>query len=185
MISIDRLRRALAFLFLAGAFLSGNVALAQSEVSTESRVKAAYVYNFAKYVEWPGVAAQGPLRLCIAGSDSLDRMLEALEGRQAQGRVIQVMKGVPLAQLRHCQMVFVGRGDAALLHDVVQATSGAAVLVVGDADGFIGAGGGIGLVVADDRVRFEVNAEALKLGRLRASAQMLKLARNAAELTVR
>ena len=57
--------------------------------------------------------------------------------------------------------------------------------MVGDVDGFIDAGGGIGLVVADDRVQFEINLEALQRVKLRASAQMLKLARNAAELRVR
>ena len=185
---MNRIERALlgvrTALALVSACLAG-AALADSGDTTESRVKAAYVYNFAKYIEWPGTAAQDPLRLCLPGNDRLGEAFNALEGRQAQGRAIHVLNGVPLGQLARCQIVFVGQGDAALLAAVIRSAAESPTLVVGDVDGFIDAGGGIGLVVADDRVQFEVNLEALQRAKLRASAQMLKLARNADELRVR
>ena len=134
-----------------GVRMSGGAALADSGDTTESRVKAAYVHNFAKYIEWPGTAAQDPLRLCLPGNDRLGEAFNALEGRQAQGRAIHVLNGVPLGQLARCQIVFVGQGDAALFAAVIRSAAESPTLVVGDVDGFIDAGGGIGLVVADDR----------------------------------
>jgi len=85
----------------------------------EYRVKAAYIYNFAKYVDWPGVESKD-FRVCSAGRDDLGGALFALDRRLAQGREIQVRQNVALDQLKDCQIIFVGDRDNKLLASVVR-----------------------------------------------------------------
>jgi hypothetical protein len=100
-----RMKARLALCLLAlGATLPAS---AQSAVPTLDRLKVAYVYNFAKFVELPGTEEQ-PIRLCVVGKDDpYDRML-SLNRRIAQKREIQVRRDVPLGQLKDCGIVFVG-----------------------------------------------------------------------------
>lgn len=142
----------------------------------EYRVKAAYIYNFAKYVDWPSV--DGKLfHVCTAGRDDLGGALFALDRRLAQGREIQVRQNVALDQLKDCQIIFVGDRDSKLLSSVVRQLLGAPVLIVSDHLQAVEAGAHITLASAEDRVEFDVNLATLQRANLKASSQMLKLAR--------
>ncbi len=140
------------------------------------RVKAAYIYNFAKYVDWPGMEAKD-FYVCSAGRDDLGGALFALDRRLAQGREIQVRQNVALDQLKECQIIFVGEKDSKLLSSVVRQLLGAPVLIVSDNQQAVEAGAHITLASAEDRVEFDVNLATLQRANLRASSQMLKLAR--------
>ena len=142
----------------------------------EYRVKAAYIYNFAKYVDWPGVESKD-FRVCSAGRDDLGGALFALDRRLAQGREIQVRQNVALDQLKDCQIIFVGDRDNKLLASVVRQLGGAPVLIVSDNQQAVDAGAHIALASAEDRVEFDVNLANLQRANLKASSQMLKLAR--------
>jgi len=152
-------------------------AVAQSTNSmAEYRVKAAYIYNFAKYVDWPVVDSK-EFHVCTAGRDDLGGALSALDRRLAQGREIQVRQNVTMDQLKDCQIIFVGEKDSKLLTSVVRQLWGAPVLIVSDNQQAAEAGAHITLASADDRVEFDVNLATLQRANLKASSQMLKLAR--------
>ena len=162
---------------LALMALSGIAVQAQSANSmSEYRVKAAYIYNFAKYVDWPGVETK-EFHVCTAGRDDLGGALFALDRRLAQGREIQVRQNVALDQLRDCQIIFVGDRDSKLLTSVVRQLLGTPVLIVSDNQQAVEAGAHIALASVEDRVEFDVNLATLQRANLKASSQMLKLAR--------
>ena len=143
----------------------------------EYRVKAAYIYNFAKYVDWPGDETK-PFRVCTAGRDDLGGALAALDRRMAQGREIQVRRDVALDQLKECQIAFLGETESKLLPQVIRQLNGAPVLVVSDIRQSVDTGAHVLLAATDDRVEFDVNLASMQRANLKASSQMLKLARS-------
>lgn len=153
------------------------VAAAVLEAAEESAVKAAFIYNFAKFVDWPEDAwNRSPrLRLCVSGGGDLAQALAALESKPpVRGKPVEVRQRARGDDGSGCHILVVtGRGG------IGQPVPGsaAALLTVGDSDGFAGSGGVIGLVVEGDKVRFEVNPEAAQRAGLKLSSQILKLAR--------
>jgi hypothetical protein len=149
---------------------------AQTAPQTADRIKAAYVYNFAKFVEMSG-ADEKSIRLCVLGKDDLNGAMLSLHRRMAQGREIQVRKDVPADQIKDCAMAFVGDSDARLLPSLVRLLGNAQVLLVSDARQAIDLGAHLSLHFNDDRVEFDVNLLNLQKSNIKASSQMLKLAR--------
>jgi hypothetical protein len=161
-----------------GALAVGLVfpVLAQTSGQAVDRIKTAYLYNFAKFVELP-LPDEKSIRVCILGKDDLNGAMLSLNRRTAQGREITVRKEVPLEQLRDCSMVFVAEVDARLLPAVVRQLGGVPVLLISDGRQAVDQGAHLALLHNDDRVEFDVNLLNLQKSNIRASSQMLKLAR--------
>jgi YfiR/HmsC-like len=147
--------------------------------SGEHQLKAAFLYNFAKFVEWPeaNFSQQQKINLCVVGHDQFGPALDTIERKMAQGREVLVRRDTLPDAVRDCQIVFVSASETKNLARVLQAVTGANALTVSDMEGFCEAGGMIALVVADKRVAFEVNLDAAHRADLKLSAQLLKLAR--------
>lgn len=145
----------------------------------EYQIKAAYLINFARYMEWPAgrLPAGAVLRLCLLGRDPFGGSLLALEGRPVQGREVRFRQADSLDQALECHIVFVSGSEERRLGLILRGLSGRGVLSVSDIEGFAEAGGGIGMVTEDDRVRFDINQAALTRDGLRASSQLLRLGR--------
>lgn len=155
---------------------AGPVA-AQADRASAEAVKTGFVYNFAKFTEWPADADEtAALRICTPDAQPLDGRLAQLHGRGLQNRTISVHTGVRPAQWKDCHVLFVSAGDAAQLDVLLRGLAHAPVLTVGDLPGFAQAGGMIGLREEDKRIRFEINLAAAQRAGLRLSSQMLKLA---------
>lgn len=161
-----------------GALAVGLVfpVFAQTSGQAVDRIKTAYLYNFAKFVELP-LPDEKSIRVCILGKDDLNGAMLSLNRRTAQGREITVRKEVPLEQLRDCSMVFVAEVDARLLPAVVRQLGGVPVLLISDGRQAVDQGAHLALLHNDDRVEFDVNLLNLQKSNIRASSQMLKLAR--------
>lgn len=167
-------RRALATLMAVGACS----ALASAQGASEPAVKAGFVYNFAKFTEWPPGAIPGSqVSVCLVGADPLGAVSALLDGRPLQGRTIMVRRQVRGEDIKTCSIVFITEVDERRQAEALRAVHGLPVLTIGDADGFIDAGGQIGLVAADNRIQFEVNLEAAQRVGLKINSQLLKLAR--------
>ena len=152
----------------------------QAQSVTEYQVKAAYLFNFAKFVEWPVEAfasADAPLQICILGQDPFGRDFEQIVmDKTVNGHRIEVAHPEGVPQARACHIVFVGTGEKQV-RPILQALKGAGVLTVGDAPGFIKMGGVIGFVMDENRVRFEINQKAAEQARLKLSARLLAVAK--------
>lgn len=158
---------------------------AQAQVLSEAQIKAGFVYNFARYIEWPAEAFFGKdatFVMCLVGRDTLGTPLDSFDGRTVHGHPVVVRRmGGASEDFRGCHVLFVSESEQRRAASIVRASQ-AALLTVSDIDGFIDMGGGIGLVNADERIQFEINLGALQRASLKASSQLLKLARNSSSL---
>jgi len=130
----------------------------------EYEVKAAYLFNFARFTEWPA-PQEGPLQVCLAGRDPFGAALSALEGRPVQNRTVHVKRDVAVADIAGCNILFVADSEERRLPLIVRAASAHPVLTVSDIEAFTDNGGMIGLYLADQRVQFELRTHAIELGR--------------------
>jgi hypothetical protein len=158
----------------------GAPSIARGESAPEYTVKAAFLYNFAKFVEWPADAFAGPaspIVLFVYGVDPFGDALKSLKGKTANGRPIVVRYAANLGELERCHLLFVSASSMALLPKILQATKSWSVLTVGDVDGFARDGGTINLVNEGQRVVIEINTEAAQRSRLKISSKLLALAK--------
>lgn len=153
----------------------------ETETASESTIKAAFIYNFVKFIEWPGEAAINrvpSIVLGVLGDDVLAADLESVvAGRTVAGRPLEVRRFSAVDKVRPCHILFVAASKAALISDVLDRLAGAPVLTVGDVPGFARAGGIVNFYDQDRRIRFEVNREAAELAGLNLSSRLLGLAR--------
>lgn len=166
------------FLLLAAA--AAGTARAEGPPAPEYAVKAAFLYNFAKFVEWPADAFRGPrdpMTLCVLGEDPLAGEIEqTVGGKTAMGRQIAVRRLAKLAGLDECRILFVSASEEPRLDQVLAAVAGRAVLTVGEEEGFLRAGGIISFVVRQNRVRFQIDRAAAARAGLTISSRLLELA---------
>lgn len=165
-------------LFAAQIALAAMLVRADSTVA-EYQLKAAYLFNFAKFTEWPAAAlpAGAPVTVCVTGRDPFGEMLSGIETKTIQNRPVRIRRGVRIDDLRGCHLVFVGDGDERRLPELFRNAEAASALTLGDTEGFVDHGGTIGLVTRDNRILFDVNMDSARRAGLRLSSQMLKLAR--------
>jgi YfiR/HmsC-like len=176
----ERLRRAgwLAVVVAIGGF-SG--AAAEGRLVDEYQVKAAFLYNFAKFVEWPPQAfrdASVPIVICVLGQNPFGRSLEeAVDGKIVEDRRLVVRQFADVRQVSGCHILFVSSSERKSLRVILGDLKDSGVLTVGETDGFTAEGGVISLQLEGDRVRFEINLEAAARQKLRISSKLLSLAR--------
>ena len=161
--------------------LLGAVTASAADGSTDAQVKAAFVYNFAKFTEWPAAAfasPQAPIRLCLSGVDETQtKAFAAIEGKPVQGREVRIKRNPTTAEIGECNILYVGDEEPRRAQATLQAARNASVLTVSDSEGFADTGGVIGLVYADNRIQFEVNLAAAQRAGLKIASQVLKIAR--------
>lgn len=145
------------------------------EVASEGQLKAAYLVNFLKYIEWPGTRTT--VNICLFGRDSLGPYLANYEGRQVGGRELRIRKVNSPEQLADCQELFIPETEEARAGAVLRWVDKQAILTVSDAETFARDGGAIALIRTEGRLQFDINADALNRANLKASSQMLRLAR--------
>jgi YfiR/HmsC-like len=147
----------------------------------EEEVKAAFLFHFVRFVEWPQEFAPGPdstIVLGVLGDDPMADVLErTIAGKRIDGRALTLRRFAGPAAVRPCHVLFLPTGRAPDLPRVLQELHGAPVLIVGDSPGFARAGGVINFFLEDDRVRFEINLAAAARAGLRISSKLLTLAR--------
>lgn len=166
---------------LLTAFNPPGVRLVDAAQSpTEFQVKAAYLFNFLKFVEWPDDPGADPHGKWIIGfvgdtpvSDELERLVE---GKSVLGRDLQVRKFQPGDNLSACNILFIGESQKKRLPAILAALRGSSVLTVADMENFISAGGMVAFVVEDSRVKVAIDVAATGRARLRVSSKLLALA---------
>ena len=142
----------------------------------EYEVKAAMLYNFAKFVEWPGEGRE-PLVIGVLGKDPFGPVLdEVVRDKTVHGRPLVVRRFHQLAELGACHILFIARSESRLIPEVLEPLHKAGVLTVADIDQFAKSGGVIGFTMDNGRIRFEINLGAARRAGLRISSRLLGLA---------
>jgi hypothetical protein len=174
-------RMAGAVLMAALSIGGARLAWAQSSASSEYQVKAAFLFHFAQFVDWPPESFQGagsPLTYCTVGGDPFRGALDSsLSGKTIEGRPVRVMHFKEATEIRGCQILFVGAADKKFVSGTLTSLNRSPVLTVGESAQFAQEGGMIGFLLEDNKVRFDINLEAAEGAKLKISARLLALAR--------
>lgn len=147
----------------------------------EYQVKAAYLYNFAKFVEWPAgafEASTAPITFCVLGQNPFGRFLtEALSGKTIDSRPLVLREVSDPEQAANCHVVFISSSERKRLRRLLDAVRGRGVLTVGECDDFAAQGGIVRFALEGGKVRLEFNLDAAGDARLKISSKLLGLAK--------
>ena len=153
--------------------------LAQEQHS-EYEVKAAFLFNFAKFVEWPANAfatTNSPIVIGILGKNVFGENLQkTIRDRKVNNRSFQFRNFESAADATNCHILFISASEKDDYPNIVSTLRNASVLTVSEADGFLKAGGMINFLFEDNNIRFQISDEAAKKARLKISSKLLSLA---------
>jgi len=151
-----------------------------SATAGEYQIKAAFLFNFAKFVDWPPrkfTEPNSPLIIGIVGSDPFGGLLEEqVQDQRINDRTVVVKHVEDIEELRKCHIIFICRSESDRLGSILNEVRGDNVLTVGETDKFISKGGIINFVMVGDRVRFEINNSAARHAGLKISSQLSSVA---------
>jgi hypothetical protein len=168
--------RAIVILLLGAA----QVACGEGSRFDEYQVKAAFLYNFAKFVEWPAntFASPGePVTICVLGRNPFGPILENMvQGKTVTGRPLAVRMPADLQHLGKCQILFIAASEKKRAWMVIDQIAKANILTVGETDEFTAVGGMVNLKLDGTRVRIQIARDAVEHARLLISSQLLSLA---------
>jgi hypothetical protein len=158
---------------MIGVLWYGNVGAS----TTEYALKAAYLYNLAKFTDWPSTEPPSSLTICLFGKDPFGGFLdEVVRGKQAHGLPVIVRRlGAGDDRMEGCQVLFFS--GSAQIDPTLGRLQGRSILTVGETQGFTERGGMIGLVLDQGSVRFEINLAPITAARLQVSSRLLELGR--------
>ena len=167
--ALQTLLLAIAWLPLAASALAAD----------EYAIKAAYLYNFAKFVEWPPSAFTGddaPLHICIINDNPFGDALASLRGKTVGSHAVSVQALPSHSDGSGCHIVFISRSQEPRLRNLLATFSKRPALTVSDIEDFAQRGGIIGLIEVEQRIQFAINLAAMRRAGLKLSSQLLKLA---------
>ena len=165
-----------ALLFALGAGSARAAATA-----SETEVKAAFIYNFVKFVDWPAeafTADTAPFRVAVFGDDDVTGRLKVLlSDKKAHGRSFEVKRVLNPQDAKNSQIVFVTAPESKRTMLVLDAVKKLPILTIGESDEFLDLGGMINFVLEDTQLRFEINTEPAEKVKLVISSKLLRLAK--------
>ena len=171
---MKRISRWLACLLVVAGLFSFAPA-ARADDLPEYRLKAAFLYNFALFTEWPAEVGS-TLNLCIHGSDPFGRELDALQGKAVAARSIAVLRKGVSEPLKSCHIVFIASSAIASLPRVLDELRDTPALTVADTPGAARQGVALNMAVVQNRIAFEANLQAARAAHLGLSSKLLRLA---------
>lgn len=188
MLSSKTTKCSILMVLAASAWLTPTPAVRAQEIDEAKalKVKAAYLYNFAKFIEWPDDALgdeETPFVIGVLGDDPFRRILnDTVKAKKIANRPVKIRRlswssQVDRAKLKDCHVLYISNSERRRLKEIFVALEDQPVLLVADIPGFARDGGMIGFVLEKQRIVFEINREALGHAKLKASARLLKLAR--------
>ena len=165
-------------LIIGAATGAPGAAHGQDAAPSEYQMKAAFLYNFAKYVDWPVsvLPEHAPLVFGVYGDDPFDGALQTIiHDKVISGHGMIVRHITSLRDVTNCHVLFISKSESRHLEEITTALRGRPILTVSDTEGFKRQGGMIGLIKADNNIRFEINREAAAREGLLLSSKLLRL----------
>lgn len=151
---------------------------AQSNVSKEYQIKAAFLFHFAQFIEWPPMnpTNTAPFRIGVLGDNPFGNSLdEIVKGETIANRAVSVVYSQRPEDLKNCQIVFVSKSEKGHLSHILSELNGEKILTVSECDNFNQFGGVINFYIEDGKVHFEINPDAAERENLKISSQLLRL----------
>lgn len=170
-------RRRLAPPLVFAVLLLAAPAILPAQAAGEYDVKAAFLYNFTKFVEWPSTAfPDNSFRLCVLGEDPFGRSLMSLTNQEVAGRKLTVIRAREMETLEGCHLLFISRSERGRLPAILSEVRDSPVLTVADTKGFLDDGGVINFTLEGSKVRFEISQQAAERAGIRISSKLMRLA---------
>lgn len=171
----------LTFIFIIAMSFLCQVRAANAEVSapTVYQVKAAFFYNFTKYVELPDRVLSnynGPLNMCIIGDDPIVESLGSIGEKTVNNRPLLIRHLKGLGEIGQCHYLFISESEQEQLPEILRRSAQKGILTVSDIEDFTRSGGMVGFITVNKKIRFSVNLRAAQKTGIRISSQLLKLA---------
>jgi YfiR/HmsC-like len=167
-------------MFTAAAIAMLLATSAPAQEVEEYQVKAAFLYNFAKFVEWPAQTfktPQDPIMVCVLGHNPFGNALEdVMRGKSIEGRAFAFRQVSNFEEASSCQILFISSSEGKHFHALYGNANPARILTVGEAQGFASAGGVINFKLDEGHVHFEINVGAAEHAQLQISSKLLSLA---------
>jgi hypothetical protein len=171
----------LQVVLFSAAYVFPTTLPAQSKSPSEYELKAAFLFNFAKFIEWPPEAfpdPKGPMILCVFDDDAFGVVLEGVvRVKTINGRELVVRRMKKGEAFAACQVAFIGTAENKKLPELLDALKGSTTLIVSDIPGSAERGGGIEFYLEDSKVRFSINVDAVQRAHLAISSRLLTLAK--------
>lgn len=170
----------LSILLLCGSIVSPTPTGAQSasHISDEYQVKAAFLFNFAQFVEWPARAfptSDTPLVIGILGDDPFgDYLDELVKGEKVGGRPVVIRRCDNLPEAGACHILFISRSEHASLKEILHGLKGRSILTISDADSFNRYGGMVRFVMENGKIRLRIQLQSAKDANLTISSKILR-----------
>jgi YfiR/HmsC-like len=159
----------------------GFTGRSSAQVIEDTQVKAAYLYNFTKFVEWPpGIEGnpETPAVICVVGDEHMSEVLErAVAGKKVNGRPVNARRPYSPAEFKLCQILFIGFPEKRRIAEILNKLRGTSVLTVGQSDQFIAVGGMINLALKNGAIELEIAPDASSAAGLKISSRLLVVAR--------
>jgi hypothetical protein len=165
-------------LALTASLVASAAAGNEPDTTSDVAVKAAFLYNFAKFAEWPALVAVAPIVVCIVGDDAMAAALvETVRDQKISSHPLEARRAQDSATWRVCQVLFIAAAELQRSAARLDGIKTLPVLTVSDGKGFSRRGGIIELYADDGRIRFAINVDAAERAGLRLSSRLLGLAK--------
>lgn len=149
----------------------------QEQKPSEYEVKAAFIYNLAKFVEWPGKSLDNisTLTLYIIGDDPFGTDMDAIKDKLIKGKRVVIKQIDSPDALKNAGILFISSSEKEQLRDILKGISGLPILTVGDTKSFAQRGVMVNFYLENSKIRFEINLEAANLAGLKISSNLLRM----------
>ncbi|MCK5647678.1 MAG: YfiR family protein [Gammaproteobacteria bacterium] len=175
------LRRSLSCLFFITMMITSTQAYAENILAREYFLKAAFLYNFARLVEWPATTFKtetDPFRLCFIGKEPFNKALRSIRNKKVNSRPLMIQRDVNLNEASRCQILFISQSERHNIPFILTALHQTPVLTVSESAGFAEQNGHIRFFLSnDEKLRLEVNLDAITQAGLKISSRILSLAK--------
>lgn len=168
----------LLLIFFIPPFLLGEDA--GSDISSEYYIKAAYIYNFAKFMTWPEDKFEDPgtpFRFCILGESPFGDATKTIEGKKVGKRKFIISHHKDVSQVKSCQILYICSSEKKKVRAILKKLEGAPCLTVSDIEGFARNGGMVNFIYEKKKIYFEINVENISASNLKVSSRLLRIAR--------
>ncbi len=159
--------------------LNATSAFGEPKGYSEYKIKAGYIYNFARFIKWPGESFKdhpSSFLLCLLEDDPFGNQFKRVEGKRITGKELTVKRLSSQDNLKQCQILFIPTSKRKRMKAIIKSLGDSHVLTVGEAQDFHQLGGMVGLIKREDRIMLEINLNATKRKELKINAKLLEIA---------
>lgn len=150
---------------------------AEERVYGEYEVKAAFIYNFTKFTEWPQGGRKREVNICVVGNDPFGKSLKEIQNRMIHDKEVRVKHARLSGEMQGCHVLFISNSERNRVSQIVEALGNASVLTIGDTKGFAQQGVMVNFYTEYDKIRFEINIGRVNKTGLKISSSLLRLAK--------